>query len=97
MAKHRIFTAEFKLETVRMVRDKGFSVPETAKSVGIGETALRRWLAQYDAEMLGTKGPGKPITPEQQRIRELEAELRQAKLDNEILKKASAFFARELR
>ena len=48
-------------------------------------------------EITDRPGPGKPITPEQQRIRELEIELRQAKLDNELLKKASAFFARELK
>ena len=95
--RRREFTSEFKLEAVRMVRDKGFSVAEVCESVGVGETALRRWLVQYDAEVLGQPGLGKPLTPEQQRIRQLEMELRQAKLDNELLKKASAFFARELK
>lgn len=95
--RRRVFTAEFELEAVRMVKDRGFSVPEVCALVGIGETALRRWLVQYEADLLGKRGPGKPITPEQQRIRELEIELRQAKLDDELLKKTSAFFARELK
>jgi transposase len=45
----------------------------------------------------GQSGIGKPLTAEQQRIRQLEAENRQLRMDNDILKKASAFFARELK
>ena len=63
----------------------------------LGETAVRRWVAQYDAECAGGPGAGKPLTVEQQRIRQLEAENRQLREDNTLLKKASAFFARELR
>jgi transposase len=63
----------------------------------IGTTAIRRWLEQYGAEQNGQRGIGKPLTPEQQRIRQLEQENRQLKGDVEILKKASAFFARELK
>jgi len=85
--KRRAFTAEFKLQAVHMVMDKDLSVAEVCKSLGIGETALRRWLVQYKADRLGDPGPGLPITPEQRRIRELEMELRQAKVDMELLKK----------
>ena len=63
----------------------------------LGETAVRRWLVQFDAEQLGQPGIGKPLTGEQQRIRQLEAENKQLRGDVEVLKKASAFFARELR
>jgi transposase len=58
---------------------------------------IRRWVTQYGAEQNGQPGIGKPLTPEQQRIRQLEQENRQLKGDVEILKKASAFFARELK
>ena len=58
---------------------------------------MRRWVEQYRAELNGEPGIGKPLTAEQQRIRQLEAENRQLKSDNEFLKKASAFFARELK
>ena len=55
-------------------------------------------MAQYDAERAGGPGEGKPLTVEQQRIRQLEAENRQfLREDNALLKKASAFFARELK
>jgi transposase len=63
----------------------------------LGETAVRRWVQQYEAELSGQPGIGKPLTSEQQRIRQLEVENRQLKQDNELLKKASAFFAREMK
>jgi transposase len=63
----------------------------------LGESAVRRWLTQFEAEESGHSGIGKPLTAEQQRIRQLEAENRQLRGDVDILKKASAFFARELR
>jgi transposase len=52
---------------------------------------------QFDAEQLGQSGIGQPLTAEHQRIRQLESENRQLRGDVEILKKASAFFARELK
>ena len=55
----------------------------------LGESAVRRWLAQLDAEHLGQPGIGKPLTAEQQRIRQLEAENRQLRGDVDILKKWS--------
>lgn len=91
------FDPQFKLEVVHMVKDQDLSVNEVCKTMGVGETALRRWLTQYDAELNGQSGIGKPLTAEQQRIRALEAENRQLRSDNDLLKKASAFFARELK
>ena len=93
----RDFDASFKLQVVQMVRVQGLSVLDVCRDMNLGETALRRWLAQFDAEELGHPGLGKPLTAEQQRIRQLEAENKQLRGDVEILKKASAFFARELR
>ena len=61
------------------------------------ESVVRRWVHQRDEESAGRPGIGKPLTEGQQRIRELEAEVRRLKSDNEILKKASAFFAREMK
>jgi transposase len=93
----RKFDPDFKLEVVRMVKDQGVPVTQVCQTMGIGETALRRWLTQYEVELAGGKGVGKPLTPEQLRIRQLEEENRRLKEDNLILKKASAFFARELK
>ena len=93
----RVFDASFKLQVVQMVRAQGLSIGEVCRDMKLGPTAVRRWLAQVDAEQLGQPGIGKPLTSEQQRIRQLEVENKQLRGDVDILKKASAFFARELR
>lgn len=95
--ERRSFTAEFKLEVARMIVDQGMEVTAVCKDMKLGPTAVRRWADQYRAEQSGQSGIGKPLTAEQQRIRQLEQENRQLRSDNELLKKASAFFARELR
>lgn len=95
--ERRNFDANFKLEVVRMVKDQGLSVSDVCRTMDLGETAVRRWIRQYETELNGQSGIGKPLTAEQQRIRQLEAENRQLRMDNDILKKASAFFARELK
>ena len=95
--QRRNFDTSFKLEVVRMIKEQGLSVSNVSQTMDIGETAIRRWLAQYETEQGGQPGIGKPLTPEQQRIRQLEQENRQLRGDLEILKKASAFFARELK
>ena len=96
-SKRIVFDASFKLQVVEMIRTQGLSVGEVCRDMKLGETAVRRWLAQVDAEQIGQPGIGKPLTAEHQRIRQLEAENKQLRGDVEILKKASAFFARELR
>jgi transposase len=93
----RAFDTAFKLQVVRTIREQGLSVRQVCRDMNLVESAVRRWVEQFDEESVGRSGVGKPLTPEQQRIRQLESENRQLKSDNEILKKASAFFARELK
>ena len=95
--ERRNFTAEFKLEVARMVVDQGIDVPTVCKDMELGPTAVRRWVDQYKAEQGGRPGIGKPLTAEQQRIRQLEHENRPLRSDNELLKKASDIEARELK
>jgi transposase len=93
----RVFDTSFKLQVAQMVKVQGLSIGQVCKDMKIGESAVRRWVAQFEAEQLGQNGIGKPLTAEHQRIRQLEAENRQLRGDVDILKKASAFFARELK
>ena len=97
MTEYKKYETEFKLEVARMVVDQNINVSQIAKDMNIGETAIRRWVKQYQAEQLGQAGIGKPLTSEQQRIRQLEQENRLLRSDNDLLKKASAFFAREMK
>jgi transposase len=82
----RKFDAGFKLEVVRMIKDQGLSVPEVCSSMELGETAVRRWLKQYEDELVGHTGIGSPLTADQQRIRQLEEENRRLRQDVDILK-----------
>ena len=86
-SKRRIFDASFKLQVVQMIREQGLSTGEVCRDMKLGETAVRCWLAQVDAEQLGQPGIGKPLSAEQQGIRQLEAENKQLRGDVDILKK----------
>ena len=97
MAGNKKYETAFKLEIARMVVDEGIGVSQIVKDMDIGETAVRRWVDQYRAEQLGHAGIGKPLSVELQRIRQLEQENRLLRSDNDLLKKASAFFAREMK
>ncbi|MBV6325734.1 IS3 family transposase [Duganella violaceipulchra] len=85
--KRKTFEPSLKLEVVRMIKEQGLSVQNVSESMSIGQTAIRRWLTQYGAEQNGQPGIGKPLTAEQQRIRQLELENQQLKQDGDHLKK----------
>ena len=71
-----------------MVKTQGLSISQVCKDMKLGESAVRRWLGQYEAEHSGHSGIGKPLTAEHQCIRQLESENLQLRGDVEILKKA---------
>lgn len=90
----RIFTEEFKKEAVRLFKEQGLTVAEVSRNLDIAPKSLRVWLSQYDAGALkGSLGVDK-LTPDQLRIRELERELAIAREERDILKKATAYFAK---
>jgi transposase len=92
--KRRKFSAEYKAETVRLVQRSGKSIGQMALELGIGETALRRWVEQ--AEIEAGHGPdGALKRSEREELVELRRENRRLRLEREILKKATAFFAKE--
>ena len=88
--QRRSFSPEFKLDAARLVVDQGYSVSEAARSLGVGTTAIRRWVKQLEIERGGETPSSKALTPEQQRIQELEARVNRLEREKEILKKASA-------
>jgi transposase len=92
--KRRKFSEEYKAETVRLIQNSGKSIGQIALELDIGETALRRWLAQ--AEVEAGRGPeGALKRSEREELVELRRENQRLRMEREILKKATAFFARE--
>lgn len=66
MAKQRrTFSIEFKRDAACLVLDQGYSIAEAVKSLGVGETALRRWVEQLEQERGGVAPKSKALTPEQ--------------------------------
>jgi transposase len=92
--KRRVFSEEFKQDAVRLVVNEDYSFAAAAEAVGVGEQSLRKWHAR-----LAPKPPpcGEDATQEELReeIKRLRRELRRAELEREILKKATAYFAKE--
>ncbi|WP_028112890.1 IS3 family transposase, partial [Ferrimonas kyonanensis] len=88
--QRRTFSAEFKVDTACLVLDQGYSIPEAARSLDVGETALRRWVEQLKLERGGTTPTVKALTPEQRKIQELEAKINRLEREKTILKKATA-------
>ena len=90
------YTTKFKQECVNLIVNQHYSVAQAVKAMQVGLSTLQRWLGQYRQEIKGITPATRAITPEQQRIQTLEAENKQLKRDNDLLKKASAFFAMEM-
>ena len=88
--QRRSFSQEFKLDSAKLVLDEGYSFPEAARSLEVDETALRRWVKQLQDERGGTTPNSKALTPEQQKIQELEAKVNRLEREKTILKKATA-------
>ena len=87
------FSTKQKLEYAKLMVDEGYSNRQVEEISGAGKSAVSRWKQQYIAELQGkTPANSKALTPEQRRIQELEAQLKRAQRDNDILKKAAAFF-----
>ncbi|WP_122384283.1 IS3 family transposase, partial [Pseudomonas savastanoi] len=73
--QRRTFSAEFKREAAGLVLDQGDSHIEASRSLGVVESALRRWVNQLQQERNGVTPQSKALTPEQQKIQELEARI----------------------
>jgi transposase len=100
MAPPKKYPVELRERAVRLVfemrKERGTStgvIPEVAARLGIGDQSLRIWVKQ--AEVDSGRRPG-TSTDEGARLAELEREVRELRRSNEILRAASAFFAREL-
>lgn len=92
--KRRKFSEEFKAEAVRLVRDSGESIYSIAKEMDLTETALRRWVQQAEVDR-GAGPAGALSTEERQEMARLRRELKRVRMERDILKKATAFFAKE--
>ncbi|WP_102860115.1 IS3 family transposase [Stutzerimonas balearica] len=85
--QRRTFSAEFKREAAALVLDQGYSHIEACRSLGVVDSALRRWVKQLQDERQGVTPKSKALTPEQQKIQELEARINRLEREKAIFKK----------
>ena len=89
----RSFTLEFKTSAARLVREQGYSVPQAAESLGVDPRSIRDWVARFAPQPLAGATSGDAEL--RQEVERLRAENKRLLMEREILKKATAFFARE--
>jgi transposase len=96
MGKKRIrrrFSDEFKAETVKMIQKSGRTVGSVSKELGILDTVVRRWLQQAEAD-----GSTDTLSPDEKaELQHLRKEVKELRMEKEILRKATASFAKESR
>ena len=90
---YKQYSKEFKDEAVSLVREQGYSVPDAAKSLGLASNILYRWKEKFEAQLEGK------ILSEDERgeLKQLRKEVKTLRMEKDILKKASAFFAKEMK
>ena len=92
--KRRSFSKEYKAEVVELIRKSGKSIGAVASELDLSETAVRRWVQQAEIDSGG--GPaGALTTEEREELAQLRKRVRTLEMEREILKKATAFFAKE--
>ncbi len=90
---YKQYSKEYKEEAVALVKEQGYSVPEAAKSLGIANNMLYRWKEQIESQQ-----EGKSLSvDEREELKRLRKENKTLRTEKEILKKASAFFAKEMK
>lgn len=90
---YKQYPKEFKEEAVALVREQGYSVAEAAKSLGIATNMLYKWKEKIEANEAGET----LLEDERSELRRLRKENKDLRMEKEILKKASAFFAKEMK
>lgn len=95
MGARRQFSREFKLEAVRLVKERGVAVVQAARELNVHENVLRKWVRELAADPQQAF-PGKGVMkPEAAEIDRLKKEVTKLRMERDILKKAAAYFAKE--
>lgn len=91
----RQFTREFKIEAVRLVRDRGVSIARASRDLDVHENVLRKWAKDFASDPAQAFPGHGTMKPEQAEIERLRREVQKLKAERDILKKAAAYFAKD--
>ena len=93
MAKYRKYSKEFKLQAARMVTEQGYSYKQAATRLGTTGWSIRNWVLKF--RQTGELPAKSETQPKADELRQLRKENTRLKMENDILKKAAAYFAKE--
>ena len=93
--RRRKFSREFKVEAVKLVKDRGVSVAQAARDLEVHENVMRKWVKEFGSDPAQAFPGHGQMRPEQQEIERLRRENNRLRAERDILKKAAAFFAKE--
>ena len=93
--KRQKFTPEFKSDAVKLVTENGYTGHEVARRLGIGASNITRWVREYRDKNESRNRGEKSRRELEAEIKRLEKENKRLQMEREILKKATAFFAKE--
>jgi len=90
------YTKEFRLEAVKVVTDGGLSIPEASRRLSLAASTLSNWVKAYKAGKLEEGGKNhRQLSDKEMELTRLKRELAEVKMERDILKKATAYFAKE--
>jgi transposase len=94
--KKRDYSIEFKIDAVRLVVDQGYTVKDACERLGVPLSNMTRWLSQYRKGKLQPGHKQAQPTANETEVRRLQSEVKRLEMEVAILKKASAYFARQM-
>jgi len=93
MKTRQTYTQDFKKETIALITEQGYTVSQAANAVSTNENNIRRWMKEFEQEASGQR----LMSDERAELVRLRKEVKALRMEKEILKKASAFFAKEMK
>lgn len=93
MAKHKRYSKDFKLQAARLVTEQGYSLRDAGERLGVSAWSIRYWIKKYrqTGELSQERNPASTADE----LKQLRNEVAQLRMENDILKKAAAYFAKE--
>jgi len=93
MAKHKRYSKDFRLQAARLVTEQGYSFRDAADRLGASAWSIRHWVQKF--RQSGELPPENQRQPAAEELKQLRTENTRLRMENEILKKAAAYFAKE--
>ena len=93
--QRRKFSREYKIEAVRLARERGVSMAQASRDIDVRENAVRKWVKETGADPKQAFPGRGQLKPEQLEIDRFRREVAKLKAERDILKKAAAYLARE--